>query len=899
MGSPAQAQDSDLETVLRAIWPSSLDAPSADIRAGQLRRTLSVQQRLLNNGICGRALILPDRARFLLGGNGVVIQCAERDAPDVQYALKVVRPSIFSNPAQIAVEFAKAKRETQIHLPLSHENIAKNYGYGFVEIEEDAVHKTSLPCTLIEWVDGATPLNEYLENGLTTANQLAALLAQTLNALHHLHIRGYVHWDLKGDNVLVSRLGQIKLMDLGNARPVMPPDAAYLLDDQAETTDRNLPPELQRRMEEATLLRQNAGIRVSRNRAPVGLYKGEQSWDRPWLDAYMLAREVNLCLGLVPESTPVAAHYSFLTDDAVGRYGTEFVSTVLRRLLAKDCPASDEYYSSAGAVARSLERLQPTYGEATRIEELGAVQQHVLRLPPDVNVPWTRRVADLLTVPALARLQEHRQLSTVHHVFPGARHTRWEHALGALSETLQIVRSLYADNISPRFRLDTSELDVLALMLAVSVHDIGHPAFGHQLEESPIIEWNQKHEAYATAVLSAILGEAYDPPQAGADAEQIAAVLEASWVSESHNLRDLASRARAILELPSVPPSGESSVARELRLHVEILHSVVSGQLDADKRDYLRRDAHHCGVAYPSGIDQQRLDQALTTVVAPSVSAGGHYSIGILGVGEKGILPLESLIIARYQMFRAVYWHHTVRVMTVMLQSAIEAYVIVRRGGPPRIDVDRLSRLLVEFRARDDDHALAWLRNNVAAGARALCDGAGGDRARMFWPVAEFYSSSFYRSGVRPGDILYRQLVDRWSPAGLSGLDTILQREAIRHDVVAGINSSLTSHSLRTASLTDSDVLLDVPVAGKDQVNDLYVMSSRAQREAVPLQDLTPLAAAVGEAFERSVRKARVFVRPEAAARLSALLGGDDALADVVARSVGTTVNRQLPLEFA
>src|SRR5205814_8597982 len=98
--------------------------------------------------------------------------------------------------------------------------------------------------------------------------------------------------------------------------------------------------------------------------------------------------------------------------------------------------------------------------------------------------------------------------------------------------------------------------------------------------------------------------------------------------------------------------------------------------------------AHHCGVEYPRGIDKLRFMQSLTVMpVPPPVTlperAEEHQPRtrrASICVTEKGILPLESLVVARYQMFRAVYWQHTVRAQTAMLQFAIEEYLA--RGRP-------------------------------------------------------------------------------------------------------------------------------------------------------------------------------------------------------------------------
>ena len=89
------------------------------------------------------------------------------------------------------------------------------------------------------------------------------------------------------------------------------------------------------------------------------------------------------------------------------------------------------------------------------------------------------------------------------------------------------------------------------------------------------------------------------------------------------------------------------------------LQGLVSGSLDLDKIEYLKRDARFCGVPYGE-VDVDRLLHGLTLARDP---ASGRLEAA---VHEKGIASLESLLFAKYQMFRNVYWHHAVRAATVL-----------------------------------------------------------------------------------------------------------------------------------------------------------------------------------------------------------------------------------------
>jgi hypothetical protein len=98
---------------------------------------------------------------------------------------------------------------------------------------------------------------------------------------------------------------------------------------------------------------------------------------------------------------------------------------------------------------------------------------------------------------------------------------------------------------------------------------------------------------------------------------------------------------------------------------------LVSGSLDLDKMDYLRRDARFCGVPYGE-VDVDRLLQGLVILTDPETGAAE------VGVYEKAVSALESLLFAKYQMFRNVYWHHGVRAAAALYKRIINDAVAAK-----------------------------------------------------------------------------------------------------------------------------------------------------------------------------------------------------------------------------
>lgn len=359
-------------------------------------------------------------------------------------------------------------------------------------------------------------------------------------------------------------------------------------------------------------------------------------------------------------------------------------------------------------------------------------------------IPLGALELDLIATPEFVRLQGVKQLGFCYRVWPGATHTRFEHSLGVYYLMLRGLRALRAQAPDAVTR-DPNELR--GLLAAALLHDVGHYPFSHAIEELgyPIVP----HEQVGRRL------------------------IEGSAISDVLERHGLAPNRVADL----VDPPREHDLPASDALLIRLL----SGPLDVDKLDYLPRDARACNVPY-GGVDVTRLLGSLRVVQTP----GGPR----LGVSDKGISPLNSLLHARQEMFDNVYWHHTNRAMMAMLLRAVQETLADGALVPEALA------------GHDDASLLALLAGEVMpAGTRAL---VGALRMRQPYKVVLEVSA-------RAGKLF-------------SQLDALFWDQAKRRRVELALAEAL--NAALDVPVAPHDVLVDVPKPEKWEM-DVLVSFSR------------------------------------------------------------------------
>ncbi len=210
-----------------------------------------------------------------------------------------------------------------------------------------------------------------------------------------------------------------------------------------------------------------------------------------------------------------------------------------------------------------------------------------------------------------------RQLAGSEYVYPGANHTRFEHSLGVMFLSGQVL-------VNPNISRVVSDEEVDMCRIAALLHDCGHGPFSHVFEHLLIKDLEKTHEDIT------------------------------SWLIEKSEVADKLSKM-------GYNPQEVAGLAVG-KLHKKdraFLDQIISSAVDVDKQDFIVRDTYHTGAEY-GFIDVYRLIHALDLL-------GENLAV------ELGALSaLEAFVIARIESFKSIYFHRVGRAAQIMLASAMD-----------------------------------------------------------------------------------------------------------------------------------------------------------------------------------------------------------------------------------
>ncbi|HJJ38504.1 MAG TPA: HD domain-containing protein [Methanocorpusculum sp.] len=335
---------------------------------------------------------------------------------------------------------------------------------------------------------------------------------------------------------------------------------------------------------------------------------------------------------------------------------------------------------------------------------------------PDALLP-------LLDTALVQRLHAIRQLGFAYLVYPGANHTRFEHSLGTMALADKVCRSL-----------DLPDDERLLVTASALIHDIGHGPFSHASERLAQEFGEFSHDDILP--YSADLKPCFD--ELGADVKEAAAII-----SGTHRLA-----------------------------------SIIHGDLDVDRMDYLLRDAHYTGVPYGT-LDANRLIHSLSLD-----SDEGLF------LKEEGLSAAESLLIARTLMGPSAYYHHVSRI-------AEEMFLLAGK----RVFTNQSIRAFLRM---DDAAALMLLATSHSDSARAL--------------ISRIRTRRLYKRAVYVGR----------NQVNMERMTSIRpeEKERIRLEIA------------EKANVKEEYVILDIPAIRREMHMQVRV---RNLHDFVPFEDIVPL----------------------------------------------------------
>ena len=357
----------------------------------------------------------------------------------------------------------------------------------------------------------------------------------------------------------------------------------------------------------------------------------------------------------------------------------------------------------------------------------------IVRIPTGQDVPFTARVRSIVDTAEFQRLRNITQLGLAGRIYPGATHTRFEHALGVFHNSLRYLWQLGKDE---RFAAIVTPHQAEVLMVAALLHDLGHWPFCHPIEDMGL-EDLPPHEAFAAEFLS--------------PSRELGQVLLDEWKIEPAEVLDIL-----------VQKTDSSSL--------RLVRSILSGPIDIDKMDYLERDSLHAGVPYGRNFDRNRLIQSLL------VNEAGDG----LAITSKGKTAAELMVFARYVMFSEVYWHHAVRSATTMFARSF-------------FELHRKLELRTLFQQSEFEVIAALRGAAVDTPSASLLDGVFGTKRKLHKRVIEFslyQTPELYRAlAGRPyaeligvsGRVL--ELAERYLGRSLNPTDLLIDAPPIHKEV--------------------------------------------------------------------------------------------------------------------
>lgn len=300
-----------------------------------------------------------------------------------------------------------------------------------------------------------------------------------------------------------------------------------------------------------------------------------------------------------------------------------------------------------------------------------------------VEVP--PHLVELINTPEFQRLRQVKQLATVFFRYPGAHHTRFEHCVGTFHLARTMLNFLRFD-IKERFITNSEHIkppkiplsSQMEVEMAALLHDIGHGPFGHTMDFLlDRVGWdpNKRHEYFGIKKIT----------------DENSEINKKLMASTNILNLDIQNICGFIDGNPPVTIGGRQLTGSE-PFYYAFLGHIISSAVNADRMDYLMRDAHHTGVRMVA-IDLTGIFDALR-LFGYFTSLGEKDTEIDLAFDLEGLWAIEGMLLSHIAMYKTVYHNFTHRILQEMLVRAFESYLEKKYGNLTSISEEDVYKLM-------------------------------------------------------------------------------------------------------------------------------------------------------------------------------------------------------------
>ncbi|MGD0081175.1 MAG: protein kinase [Methanoregula sp.] len=794
-----------------------------------------------------------------VGGNGIILKIKDENLK-VFRALKMPRPK----PTKIEVFSEIIKEEVAHLLEIRHPNVIEIYFHE--KIIDETGSFPPIPFYVMEFITDARDGFEYFSECPRTLEEILHMFKQIIDGIDHLHDHFLVHLDIKLENMLISSDGRAVLSDLGSTRHLKEGAEEIIF----PLTESYAHPELL-----AKILPTPSPF-PEPNRVKI---KFKRSDLKPIYDLYALGKNISR----------IFKFHEPIKYKGLDFYSRKYLELLSARLLdgrnslnetALGLPITafkDLKYNNIKEVKIDLRKITGEYILHTIIPEINEHGIQTIQTSSLSVTVFTPRLSKIVENSAFRRLSDITQLGFINLIYPTATHSRLEHVLGTYSNMVRYCDALFHDPVNPLFKQIMTEDDLKAAFLAALLHDLGQYPLAHDFEEAELELFSHK-----TITLEMLRGDVSSP-----SLQKLRDVINNDWGISPQK----------VIDIIDANPEDHDSPIKE-----RILNTLLDSPIDADKLDYLVRDSINLNIPYGKAIDYERLLRVLTVIFEDL-----HGKVYIsLGIHEKGRVPAETIAFVRYAMFGSVYWHHTSRVLKVMLHRAIWEGLLTNDNSAKRKkykkdfydfiyenisekqlkldETQELTKLNPTQLSSSDKKMIEWVaKHTTPTGFKLLQMLVNRDKYKRILVISNRKNPAMWDDLIKFRNTRYEGW-KKWK--NLVKFQEAVQKniiESIRNiDDTQRISSVLSPSKISDVIRLDEQgvaiILVDIPEKRKTNVTKMKYLPEAFRHEMIeqwktptPLED-SEIWNRLNNSFLESVGKIRVFCHPDVSETINAAI---------------------------